>query len=797
MKIESVWQNLGRRVRTFSSALANPSMELDRREFLQASAIGSVALATVPSLLSIQEPSKVEPKDENQEKVSFESRLDLKLRELTELSKDKKELEKSIKELNNIGTEDNNKFSEWINKKVNENPDQENLEKRNEILEKVIRSLVLDHNDYFNYLSMESRINILSDFIPAYKKIIEQSRTNPDILFSSLITFSEMKDMCTTGLKQEKPAEYEKAMNVLLPLYEEIIKNVCNPSNAKERKFLLRQFFAGLQMFVNDNIPIQDKLVDIISNHFFKDGQEGLLEFVNSVPSNDDISNPQTSLNPYFVLKLVNHNGEYFAKYVKKTINDSNQATNPADQTAKISELTSIFSFFATLPKLNSPKLSKDEEPDCDCLRWEVSNLAEEQIQKPIANFYLHRLQNESTSIKVKMTPNGEEREIKRKSWEDLNKNIALVAQLNSSLFNGFPPVISNRLNNDTNPYDKEMAYHSIGSLVGSTPQLQSNLTHFQMLREKFTKEDLLQGLRGIGSTIAQLAVNEKRHEEAQCSKHSFGGTKYESMTFYNFFVELDKIVKGNFERKKLISVFIPTPGKSLTGCITIPINIATRSDALLEFQSKKLTPAQTFIVDLVRLVGWDFDYYKKLLPECTFETERKEDFIKAAKLRHRALLTLAYCISSLPDYEFAKNNYFRRRIHTLPAQEMDVVTNFKKIFINILEENLGAYSLPEKWGEEVAALLEVCRNYDEGGSAYIRDKEAYLHEHYFGDNGLFNRLTPKEKIKEAREEFARTFLDSAPSECFVSYRNCLGKLGYRFNEIDLQANNLLALARN
>ena len=51
--------------------------------------------------------------------------------------------------------------------------------------------------------------------------------------------------------------------------------------------------------------------------------------------------------------------------------------------------------------------------------------------------------------------------------------------------------------------------------------------------------------------------------------------------------------------------------------------------------------------------------------------------------------------------------------------------------------------------------------------------------------------------LKEIQEEFARTFLDSAPSECFVNYRNSLRNLGFRYSEIDLQANNLLALARN
>lgn len=561
------------------------------------------------------------------------------------------------------------KFLECLSKQMDyeANAKEKNKEKAEYVEGKVNYILQWTHYYFLNYPS-EKKIEITQPLLSSYTKLLEQNRGNPSMLTNGFNILSQFGSLYYGGIKN---SAYESSLTELGCL---LIDGVGNLPNPKKKKELASSVFNIPYTFNARYYPLeyQDRLVKSLSRGYFTDpkDKEPFSNFMNSNKLPANIGGVLISYwNPYISLKLIDGNQTYFKEVANSIIEEEKRklANKDSEENAR-KGLINLYAYFRDLPyaKVGYSETSKVES--YSELRFKVDEWLSANIRGPIFNEFLAPLQNQNVKISVS---DQFERDIDDRVWRDFNESLSKLITSNFSDGSVFANAVSERLKNEKSPYNREMAYTTLGLGLNTKVSIEKVQVIVDLLKAGIAIESKHEAVRGIGKSLGTALESEQLRQSPL-----FQG-----------------IVKRN----------------------------EAEAFSFKEANYKELTPTHALLTDCARILDGEIDLIKSYLPSCTFEVtkDRKlknpSDLDAVIQLRKNAYLILAYSALQSGDSLYRQNmeKYLEKR--------------FEK-YASI--ERLG-----EVWGEQALALVELYRAHGitlVENQEYVKGKLAHLNRILF-----------------------------------------------------------------
>ena len=679
------------------------------------------------------------------------------------------------------------KFAMWLTTQLestlDNNPENQidNLKKQKVLLGGITKLLDTKNISfaYLQELSPNKKNKLLLPLITSYTKLVKENGLSPEELINATKGFIMFKTVAKSYPTPDLiPMVSEELKEALSSLFEVICDGVNNlppdSRNITTREFL-RYIQYELQTLPTDLFRM-DFLITSISKHFFKQNDLDITELSNLIgllcqkKENKENNAFYTKFPAYFILSIVIDNKDNISKIIEDGAKKLEETSNTDEQFLLMGNLTNLFELLHNIPELisfsdQSPVESKD-------LRKEAKKYFLEKIKGPIVHAFVARLQNEN----VKITTNDREHHINNRTWKELNKKLATLYELCPEVSSDVLNAVNKRLLTETNPYNREMCYETLGVILAEKNENYKNIPLRNVLRNGLIDPDEPpQAIRGIGLALANGITHEVEKGTLYPPQHDHEydeskGTENEIpyLTYTDLFNLLGNYAEGS-----------------------------TRFESLQNLEKERQTETQRLIVHGVRLLEWDFELAKTYLSGSTFETERKKDFESFQKVQHNFYIALAHSAA-----------------HQTSEKNLDLT--YKYGVIKTLENKFNFYTDPESWGEKTAVLVELYsslpitkkEDFVKERLEFVRNQlESYedrlLHYHMqtSGDfreplslsdveqRKLKEKLGVKKEMDRLKKIFAKKFLACAPSESLALYREYLVKIGCNSYDDDNSSN--------
>ena len=670
--------------------------------------------------------------------------------------------------------------------------------------------------------------------LPTYVDYVRKNNIDPEVLINAINNFKTLRGFIEQHIKYNNVEQDKSLTQSLMPLLGAISEGVVK--DTKDKKYLTDKLFSLVCEFKSSHIYVQEELANTISKHYFQldESNEGLLMIVNS-KKDESMSIP---LPYYFVLKVTNDNPKYFEDRASKMISVLESSNNDDERISVMNNLSQIFTFFTLLPKLGDSHSYADE---INKLSSKVKKWSEEQIEDPITETFLSTLRKEKIKVGIQLSG---ERFVRKKTWVSLNTNINKIIAAKPLLRPEFVVVVRERLANDEGPFLRRLDYETLEALTHISDELVRKNHLVKLVQENMSTEESPQVLQDFGKILANAQVSECMNEfEVRKFDFQIGlleGHAYEGPhLLYGVFIKLlEKYSEGEMSFEQLlalgnkrseeigedvsidiISLLYPKTQKGNDSDNTIKIDERDIKD----LSKKRLTSVQLSNIDCIRILHWDFDLISEHLP--CFDSESKDDHIRARKLWVNAFVTLASDASNFHNYfmlqrRIAPHGEFHAPIEIIIDRREQAQT-YRKSIVAILEKEFERnymYLPEEEWGTCTGALIEAIKNLGEPNEVTkqkIQNLKALLFGDYSSVFGTYetsliirekqerdnfkplDALSPAEykdlkecknvrdKFNETREKFAEKVLDFAPDESLGTYKRHLIELGYSEYDLD------------
>lgn len=402
-----------------------------------------------------------------------------------------------------------------------------------------------------------------------------------------------------------------------------------------------------------------------------------------------------------------------------------------------------------------------------------VHRMIEDDLLPPIGNVFLNLIKKQTVEAYDHRSIRGRERKINDKNWRHLNESFVKLAAMGANFKTAAAEIIKQRLEEDTNPYVREMDYVTLGVVYGVDSKV-NEYPGFDLLEDGLVESSTPQEMSGIGLACVSALNN---NEPEKLTKKEFVG-------------ELKKINDNASERERLYALALREHDAKL------PPEVIKEKDAyyeeykkkpytgelLRELASKNLSRPQRLIVDCMRITLGQYDLAYKMSPNLrihpeehhTFKTdfgsgevtltkvfdgevsedevaishfekkykrtEKKfsrenqvpEDVRKYMRMIHNAYLLIAYSASSYwaPDTGKDPNTEYRNQM-----------TEFLKRNSSFAFTGSSVSFYPEYWGEKSAALVDIDPDFDIAVKHFMFDNSGKNETGFQNAPGLFNRL--------------------------------------------------------
>lgn len=653
---------------------------------------------------------------------------------------------------------------------------------------KMLRNSLLDTFYSIPY-DFGQRLKLLTTLFKNYTYLMSVSKSDPKALskVADLIRHT-ISFVSHHSSSKQYPAEIKEIIDLLIPLYDSVVEEICNLPESKERTNLLEKVFACPISSASPFISTQDEealVVKPLTKHYFskEKNRENLEEFDLFMDQITSGVNPYTGSCAYkinFLFSLVDKNPDYFLSCFQKSIEnfketcEKRKANSDGTISNEIGWMAENFIGLVSLAKLKTANHIDKE------LKERVSKWVRDNFGEPLFQVFIDMWNNEKVSVKDVKSPVRNERFVDSASWEEFNDILGYMIQDNPYFASKLIDVVKERLKVDRDPNNRKMAIETLSAVMPLAIKDSNEVSAFDFMEQLIVYEDNLPSMMALGKLLADRMHYEYKIQQASSGIQHYVGPDGRGITkqlqpttvpYETFFNKLDKYSNGDITfselklRKKgdlsftktqelifdLISIsegdvkqFEKLTGRKLNPPIFWGTyeNTNTREKIEIEIGSEKQKALDKNWI----LVSNKIDRSKQDV----------ESFKLFFQMMRNARAALAYSGSMFTgEYKKQASAPWQKQI----VVGEDLGKDYKKALLTMLGKKIGFCTRIQNLGYEVGSYIELCIV-----TKFLVDKETSVKNAHLSEE---DRIIETQKEKKAIDDLINEQFQSLKQTLF------------------------------